>query len=66
MTVARDEFSATAMDDGERAETVVLQFEDPLRVVKGSRSSRQRHRLECHRYSVSGMLAKIGRTGGVV
>ena len=66
MTVAGDQFAATVMDDNERAETVVLEFEDPLRVVKGSKSSRQRHWLECHRCSVSVMIAKVGRTRGVV
>ena len=61
MTVAGDEFSSPVMDDGEGAEAVVLEFEDPLRVVEGRRSTRERHRLECHRYSVSGAIAKVGR-----
>jgi hypothetical protein len=61
MTVARDELGSPVLDDGERAEPVILQFEDPLMVVKGSRSSRQRHRLECHAVSVSNTTAKVGR-----
>jgi hypothetical protein len=62
MSVAGDEIAATATDDGERAEAIVLQFEHPIRVIEGRGSSRQRHRLECHRYSVSVMIAKVGRT----
>jgi hypothetical protein len=61
MTVAGDEFCSPALNDSERAETVVLQFEDPFRMVKGRGSTRERHRLECHAKSVSGMMAKVER-----
>jgi len=40
VTVAGDELAATVLDDGQRPESIILQFEDPLRVVKGGRSSR--------------------------
>src|SRR5258705_9622336 len=32
----------------ERAEPVILQLEDPLGVIEGQRSARQRYGLECH------------------
>ena len=48
MTVAGDEFCATVLDDSERAETVVLEFEDPLGMIEGRRTTGERHRLECH------------------
>jgi hypothetical protein len=50
------------MDDGKRPETIVLQFEDPFRMVEWRRFARERHRLECHGRSLSAILAKRGRT----
>ncbi len=66
MSVARDELTATALNDGKRAESVVLQFEDPLRVVKGNRSSRHRHRRMPSVGRIADRMAKVGRTRVVV
>ena len=39
VTVAGDELAATVLDDGERPKSIILQLEDPLRVVERRRSS---------------------------
>jgi hypothetical protein len=48
MAVSGDQFATTVVDHSERAEAVILQFEDPFWMVERHRSARQRHRLECH------------------
>ena len=48
-SVPRDPLTAAILDDGERPEAVVLQFENPLRIVERERPPGKRHGLERHR-----------------
>jgi hypothetical protein len=47
-----------------RRHAILLQLENPLGMVEGRGFAGQRHRLECHAESVSGRMAKGGRTPG--
>jgi hypothetical protein len=62
MAVAGDQLAPTVLDNGAGPEAVVFQLEHALRVVERQRFPRQRHRLKCHAESVSGGIAKGGRT----
>jgi hypothetical protein len=48
---------------GAATEAVVLQFEDPFRMIEWRRLARERHRLKCYGRSLSRMLAKRGEQG---
>jgi hypothetical protein len=60
MSVAGDQLSAPILDDDERAESVVLQFENPLRMVERQGSAGKRHGLECHRREDSKLVGEMG------
>ncbi len=62
MAVAGDQLATPVLNDCEGSEAIILQLEDPLGMIEGRRSARERHRLECHAESVSGGIAKGGRT----
>ncbi len=61
MAVSGDQVAATAMENSERPEAIILQFENPFGMIEWRRFTRERHRLECHERSLSAMLAKMGR-----
>ena len=62
MSVAGDQLSAPILDDDERAESVVLQFENPLRMVERQGFAGKRHGLECHVERLAKTQAKSGRS----
>src|SRR6185369_4107692 len=58
MPDAGDQLAPTVLDN----EAVVFQLEHPLKVFERHRFPRQWHRLKCHAESISGGIAKGGRT----
>lgn len=49
MAIAGDQLSTTVLYHGESPEPVVLQFEDPVKIVEGRRPLQERHGLELKR-----------------
>ena len=67
-TAARHEFAEVPADVRERAEPVVFQFEQPVRMIEGFRDRNERHRPVLHGQSVSrqqaGVASSIARFPG--
>src|ERR1700739_1957248 len=60
VSVARDKLTATVLDNSQRPEAVIFQFEHPFWVIERQRSARQRHGLACHRRENSSMKGENG------
>ena len=52
VAVARDEATATGIDEGKRTEPVVLQLEESIGIVERFGTAAEKHGLELHRKPV--------------
>ena len=48
MPIAREQLSASVLNDRECPESVILQLENPVRIIERSGSLQERHWLELH------------------